>query len=308
MAVNSEYKCRVRKPSDFDEFWAEVLFEVGRIDLVPDCVEDDLRSTAEISVYQVFYNSLNNVRVSGWYAIPRHNDGDLPSILLVPGYQSDPPIPKDWASKGYACLSINPRGKVRSRLQFDPGYPGLLTYGIIDKNTYSYRGFYADAWRGIDFLLNRPEIDSQSIGVTGSSQGGGLTITTSAMRSEVRAAAAGAPYLCGYMDAIELTDTYPYHEINDYLRANPESREDVENTLAYFDGISFADKIKCPIIINIGLQDNVCPPETGYALFSSIGSKQKKLFEYDGHGHEAGRYIHTSIVDDFFAEHLKGDS
>jgi cephalosporin-C deacetylase len=127
------------------------------------------------------------------------------------------------------------------------------------------------------------------------------------MRSEVRAAAAGAPYLCGYMDAIELTDTYPYHEINDYLRANPESREDVENTLAYFDGISFADKIKCPIIINIGLQDNVCPPETGYALFSSIGSKQKKLFEYDGHGHEAGRYIHTSIVDDFFAEHLKGD-
>ena len=72
--------------------------------------------------------------------------------------------------------------------------------------------------------------------------------------------------------------------------------------------IYFTDKIKSPIIINIGLQDNVCPPETGYALFSSIGSKQKKLFEYDGHGHEAGRYIHTSIVDDFFAEHLKGDS
>ena len=140
--------------------------------------------------------------------------------------------------------------------------------------------------------------------MTGSSQGGGLTITTAAMRKEVKAAAAGAPYLCGYMDAIELTHTYPYEEINDYLRSNPGSRKRVEDTLSYFDGISFADRIKCPIIVNIGLQDNVCPPETGYALFNQIGSKNKKLYEYDGHGHEAGRYIHSRIVDEFLEEHL----
>ena len=106
------------------------------------------------------------------------------------------------------------------------------------------------------------------------------------------------------MDAIELTHTYPYEEINDYLRHNPGSRKAVENTLSYFDGISFADKIKCPIIVNIGLQDNVCPPETGYALFNQIASKNKKLYEYDGHGHEAGRYIHSRIVDEFLEEHL----
>ena len=46
---------------------------------------------------------------------------------------------------------------------------------------------------GIDFLLTRPEVDSTRLGVTGSSQGGGLTITTAAMRSEIRAAAAGDP-------------------------------------------------------------------------------------------------------------------
>ena len=118
-------------------------------------------------------------------------------------------------------------------------------------------------------------------------------------------ASAGAPYLCGYMDAIELTSSYPYHEINDYLRLHPESREDVERTLAYFDGICFADKIKCPIIMNIGLQDNVCPPETGYALQDAIGSDDKTLYAYDGHGHEAGRYRHTAIITEFFAKHLQ---
>jgi cephalosporin-C deacetylase-like acetyl esterase len=149
--------------------------------------------------------------------------------------------------------------------QFNPGYPNLLTYNIVDRHTYAYRGFYVDVWRGIDFLLARPEVDPTRIGVTGSSQGGGLTITTAAMRAEVRAAAAGAPYLCGFLDAIELTQTYPYEEINDYLRLYPERRGAVAETLAYFDGLNFADRITCPILVNIGLQDNVCPPETGYA-------------------------------------------
>jgi cephalosporin-C deacetylase len=78
----------------------------------------------------------------------------------------------------------------------------------------------------------------------------------------------------------------------------------VEETLAYFDGLNFADQITCPIIINIGLQDNVCPPETGYALFNRIGASNKRLYTYNGHGHDAGRYQHSAIVDQFFAHHL----
>ena len=109
------------------------------------------------------------------------------------------------------------------------------------------------------------------------------------------------------MDSIQLTHTYPYQEINDYLRTYPERKEDVTNTLAYFDSISFADRIECPIIVNVGLQDNVCPPETGYALFDLIGSKDKKFYEYDGHGHESGRYIHGAVIDEFFNKHLKGE-
>jgi cephalosporin-C deacetylase len=127
------------------------------------------------------------------------------------------------------------------------------------------------------------------------------------MRPEVCAAAAGAPYLCGFMDAIALTHTYPYEEINDYLRLYPESRQAVETTVAYFDGLNFADKITCPIIVNIGLQDNVCPPETGYALFNRIRAANKQLYPYDGHGHDAGRPAHNAIVDRFFAHYLLGE-
>src|SRR5207237_1272547 len=101
------------------------------------------------------------------------------------------------------------RARARGRLVLPSG---------AARGTHAGRGVYVGAWRGIDFLLGRPEVDPERIGVTGSSQGGGLTVTTAAMRSEVRAAAAGAPYLCGFVDAIELTHTYPYEEINDYVR------------------------------------------------------------------------------------------
>jgi cephalosporin-C deacetylase len=303
-AVPIDYQCTVKKPDDFDAFWDGVLQQVAAIPLEPEMIPDPLRTSEEVEVFQVFYTSLEHVRIAAWYCRPTRRAARIPAVLLLPGYQADPPIPKEWALKGYGALSVAPRGKLRSHRQFNPGYPNLLTYNMVDRHTYAYRGFYVDSWRGIDFLLSRPEIDPACLGVTGSSQGGGLTITTAAMRPEIRAAAAGAPYLCGFMDAIALTHTYPYEEINDFLRAHPDCRRAVEETVAYFDGINFADKITCPIIVNIGLQDNVCPPETGYALFNRIRATDKQLYTYDGHGHDAGRYKHNAIVDRFFAQHL----
>ena len=122
---------------------------------------------------------------------------------------------------------------------------------------------------------------------------------------EVRAAAAGAPYLCGFMDSIALTHTYPYQEIRDYLRCYPEREAAVRETVSYFDGIHFAPQVTCPIIVNIGLQDNVCPPETGFAAFREIASKDKKMYAYDGHAHDAGSVVHGKIITEFFQKHLQ---
>ena len=307
-AAAADYRTRVTKPDDFDAFWDDVLRQASAVPLDAELIPDPLRTSNDVEVFQAFYTSADHVRIAAWYCRPAKRSERTPAIMFLPGYQMDPPIPKEWARKGYIALSVAPRGKLRSNRQFNPGYPNLLTHNITDRHTYAYRGFYVDTWRGIDFLLSRPEVDHARLGVTGSSQGGGLTITTAAMRREVRAAAAGAPYLVGYVDAIELTHTYPYEEINDYLRLHPESRRDVEATVAYFDGINFADRIACPTIVNIGLQDNVCPPETGYALFERIGAKDKQLHPYDGHGHDAGRVRHTAVVDRFFAHHLQGQS
>ncbi len=298
------YGTTTTRPADFDQFWDDVRAEAARIPLNPRVEPIPLRSTEEVEVSEVTYDSLDHVRIACWYCRPRKRAERLPALIHVPGYVSEPVLPKATARQGYAALSVAPRGKLRSNRQFNPGYPGLLTHNITDRQTYSYRGFYVDALRAVDFLLGQPEVDPTRIGVTGSSQGGALTIVIAAMRREITCAAAGAPYLCGFMDAIRLTRSYPYQEINDYLRLYPEREEQVRRTLEYFDGINFAPWITCPIIVNIGLQDDVCPPETGYALFRAIGSPDKKLYPYANCMHDAGSFWHAAIVDEFFRQQL----
>lgn len=299
------YGTAVVKPADFDEFWADVLTQAAAIPLNATVTPVPLRSTPTVEVFEVHYDSLDQVRVAGWYCLPRQRPNPLPAMVYYPGYISEPTLPKQSATLGYAAFGAAPRGKLRSNHQYNPGYPGLLAHNIIDRHTYAYKGFYVDAWRVIDFLLTRPEVDSRRIGIRGGSQGGALTLLTAAMRPEVTAAAAGAPYLAGVIDAVALTHTYPYQEINDYLRQHPERRTAITETWSYYDCHNFADRIRCPIIVNIGLQDNVCPPETGYALFDRIGSTDKKLYAYDGHAHDANSYRHEAIAEAFFREQLQ---
>jgi cephalosporin-C deacetylase len=293
------------RPPDFDAFWADIMAAAARIPLNPSVEPQAWRSTETVEVFEIGYDSLDGVRIAGWYCTPRQLQPPYPGLLLVPGYISEPTLPKSWAKLGYAAVGVAPRGKLRSNRQYNPGYPGLLVDNILDRNTYAYRGFYVDATRAVDFLLSRPEVDAARIGVHGSSQGGALTLTTAALRADaITCGAAGAPYLCGFMDAARLTHSYPYEEINEYLRLYPDREPVVRDTFNYFDGINFASLIRCPMQINIGLRDDVCPPETGFAMFDAL-TGPKVLHTYEDCAHDAGSYWEGAQVEAFLAQHLQ---
>jgi cephalosporin-C deacetylase len=303
-----QHATTVHKPADFDEFWRQIVAEADAIPLNSSMVSVPLRSTDEVETFEIQYDSLDGVRVSGWYCRPRDSyiEGPYPGLLILPGYVSEPTLPKHWAKKGYAAIGVAPRGKLRSNSQYNPGYPGLLVDNIIDRNTYAYRGFYIDAMRAVDFALSRPEIDASRIGLQGGSQGGALTITTAALRSgKIACGAAGAPYLCGFMDAASLTHSYPYEEMNEYMRLYPERIQQVRDTVAYFDGINFAPKITCPMHISLGLCDDVCPPETGFDVIRAMTNAEVSYNSYERCGHESGAYWEMANIEAFLARHLR---
>jgi cephalosporin-C deacetylase len=60
-------------------------------------------------------------------------------------------------------------------------------------------------------------------------------------------------------------------EINHYLEAHPEREEDLMLVLSYFDSMNFAADVRCPTLVGLGLEDNVVPAPTVYAIANHLG-------------------------------------
>lgn len=278
------------RPADFDSYWSNVLRQARTHPLEPALTPVASRSTSSVEAFDVHYTSLDGLRIAGWYCRPRapRTASPSPGLVITPGYIGEPMFPKLWAGLGYATLSVAPRGKLRSDQHFNPGFPGLLVHDIIDRDSYSYRALYTDACRAVEFLHQRDEVDPGRIGVMGSSQGGILSVVSAALQPDwISCCVAGSPFMCGIVDALRLTHSYPYEEISEYLWCHPDYRDAVACNLEYFDGLNFAPLVRCPTLIYIGERDDVCPPECSLALHRKL-TCDAELLVSEGCGHDGG--------------------
>jgi cephalosporin-C deacetylase len=167
-----------------------------------------------------------------------------------------------------------------------------MTQGILSPHTYYYRRVFTDAVRAIEAARSRQDVDGAKIALTGGSQGGGIAIAASALVPDVAASMPDVPFLCHYRRATEIIDTHPYGEISKYLTVHREKVEQVFTTLAYFDGVNFAPRIKAHSLYSVGLMDTICPPSTIYAAYNHLNTpKTMKVYPYNNH--EGGGIDHT---------------
>lgn len=290
------------RPGDFDEYWTKTRVELERVPISISVERSTLRSTPLVDTYEVSYSSLSGLRIFGWLCVP-HGETNCPGLVIYPGYSGSTAIPRAWAGLGFVTLQISPRGHHKSDSVFNPGFPGLMTSGIDDPLNYVYRGIYCDAWRAVDVLLSRKEVDGTRIGVTGGSQGGGIALVVAAVRKEVVAVAADVPFLTSIRDAITTGNSFPYEEVKDFIRVLPANEPQLLLTLDYIDAINFSDQIQVPTLLSVGLRDDICPPKTAYALYNRL-SCPKEIRVYPDGGHEGGGFVHAQYKQDWLGKRL----
>ena len=152
---------------------------------------------------------------------------------------------------------------------YAPHYPGFVTLGILDPETYYYRRLIADAVRAVECARAHPAIDAARIALRGFSQGGGVSLAVGALTENISAVLADAPFLCHFRRGTEIINpVVGYSEIANYLKIHRDKIDTVFHTLSYFDGMNFAARAYARALFSIGLMDEICPPSTVFAAYN----------------------------------------
>lgn len=291
-----------QEPQDFDEFWAATLADARQHDLSAEFVPHNA-GLGLLDVYDVSFAGFGGQTVKGWYMRPTNVDTPLPCIMQFIGYGGGRGYPHDWLfwpAAGYACFVMDTRGQGSAwqvgdtpdhGMGANPAYPGFMTQGILDQETYYYRRVYTDAVRAVEAVRSRTDVDAARIALTGESQGGGITIAAAGLVPDVALCMPDVPFLCHFQRAVGLTAERPYEEIVRFLKIHRDQEARVFKTLAYFDGIHFAPRIQAQALFSTSLMDAICPPSTVFAAYNAM-TVPKAIEVYRFNGHEGGGTRH----------------
>ncbi|MBK9118852.1 MAG: acetylxylan esterase [Phycisphaerales bacterium] len=313
-----EYQPVSSEPADFDAFWSATCTEAADYPLRWDCRPVEHPLYRHVQVEDVTFAGYAGQPIRGWLLTPTTANGRLPGLVSFVGYGGGRGLPIDHVAPvmaGFAHFVMDTRGQGSGWAPGDtpdeagagPQHPGFLTRGIESPATYYYRRVIVDGLRAVVALRTHTRIDPARLALTGGSQGGGIalavagllgdghatTLLPAALRTAndapggVRALACDVPFLCHFRRAVELTDQLPYAEITRYLKCHRDRVATVFNTLAYFDGVHFAARVRVPTLFSVGLMDTVCPPSTIFAAYNQIPST-KDIRIYTFNEHEGG--------------------
>ena len=144
-----------------------------------------------LTVQDVTIAGYGQGRVAGTLLVP-DGDAELPGIVIFHGYTGNRAAVFDaaaWALQGFVVFAIDIRGQTgfSTDPDADPrGHAlGWMTQGIQSPDSYYYRRVYVDCVRAVRFVQSHPRVRADRVGCTGISQGGGLTLATTALEPTV---------------------------------------------------------------------------------------------------------------------------
>lgn len=303
----------VADPTDFDAFWKSGLEALAKVPidaerkLLPDL------STSTVNVYEVSFQNVgaregSTSRIFGILSEPKV-PGKYPAVFGVPGAGVSPSHAMlRQAELGAITLSIGIHGipaNMDARVYSLLMSGALANYwlnGLESRDRYYYLRVYLGCVRANDFLTSLPNWNGTDLLVTGGSQGGALSIITTALDPRVKRLAAYYPALAdmpGYLKG--RAGGWP-HMFKAEGEGSHRTKEKLE-TAALYDVVNFARRIKVPGIYSWGFNDETCPPTTTYAAYNSITApKQLVLALETGHWQVKEQ---TDVVDAWIDEYVK---
>ena len=278
-------KSAMNSPSDIDEFWKKSIGELNGIQPNYKVTQIQRNGKSKTNLFRVEITSIGGLRVRGWLEVPK-KEGIYPALLRVPGYTENlTPLDK---YDDLIVFSFNTRDHGESDNSGERSYD-MWVRGMDSRDNYFYKGIILDCIKALDYLESRDDVDMERIAIWGGSQGGGLSFAISALDSRIAFCIADIPYMCDYRRYFAITH---WDEIDNWFAEDPTHNWQLMfHTLNYFDTRYLVQKIACPVVMGIGLQDDVCPPSTSFISYNLITSpKHYTIYKTEKHSQPDSHY------------------
>ena len=284
-------------------FWDRTEAQLAETPLDLSIERDSFYSQPEWDVYQVHYNTTGGHRVYAWLSVPKGVSGPIPALIRMPDYASVHDIIYTSLRHNAVVMNATHRGQRNSDGAYRASYPGLLTDGIANGESWMLLGACADALRALDALLAQDRAEIGKVALWGVGLGGSLSLALASRRQRVGSVAADTPMPLGHPAALEQGLAYPLGEIGDFLRSFPDQRVKVEETLGLLDPLGDAARVSVPVLLSAGRFDRgTCPVAFAEALAEALPNCDLRL--YDGAA-EGGGHIHAVARTAWLADRLE---
>ena len=196
-------------PQDFESFWSNAIAQARQTDLDPTRRLLPERCTKDVNVYEVSFNTMERGnRFYGILCVPV-KEGRYPALLRVPGAGVRPYGGDVYtASQGAVTLEVGIHGvpvtmeqQVYTNLN-EGALKGYWEWGMNNRDKSYYKHVILGCIRAIDYLEEYTSWNGRELGVTGSSQGGFLSLATAGLDRRVTCYAPVHAALCDHTNSL----------------------------------------------------------------------------------------------------------
>lgn len=277
-------------PQDFESFWQNAILEARHTNLNPTKRLLPERCTKDVNVYEVSFQNISWGSLTyGILCVPV-KEGRYPALLRVPGAGVRPYGGDVFtASQGVITLEIGIHGIPVTMEQglYDNLNNGALQgyweFGMDNRDKSYYKHVILGCIRAIDYIEQYTPWNGKECGVTGSSQGGFLSLATAGLDKRITFYAPVHAALCDHTNSLRgVACGWPHYF---YWNKGAGMEKQIE-TSRYYDGVNFARLITDQQAgwFSFGYNDDVVPPTTAWATYNEVkGPKTISPYQATAH-------------------------
>lgn len=285
----------VKLPEDFDAFWDEARAELAKKPLDLKVTPFPQWSTPNVDAFKLSVANVYDTRAYAYLLVPKHRPAPHPVLITVPGAGSgrNQPMAIRRAEMGAMVLECSVHAYDIAPFDGEP-----VDLKKVYTSNYSREGrpnkkeyFFYRSVLGIDRMVNyvatRSDADRKHVVISGGSQGGGLSLVLGGFNEHITAVSSGIPGMCDH-NAYQLGrgTSWPALIPGEVRGKGNAAEQEYVEFAAYFDAVNFARRIKCPVVITVGLIDATCKAENVFAAYNVIPGP-KRMFPGPQSGHAA---------------------